>query len=232
MSANVKKNGIRWLVGACILPGLVVYAAPVEVSVASPSRLLALEHKAQESDRYRSQYYELQKTLDEMLALLPQDESAEAGRAASGVGQLSKLLEKASMADGLAREIKEARLELDQVVKQRDSLKDDVKALGSERDQMKQSLGQLQEQATEWEKKKAGLRETINRLLLGEFEYYEVKQGDSIQSIASNPLIYGDPSRAVWIRQANEGRVKHLDNLRQGEMLVVPRFPRNGSYEF
>jgi hypothetical protein len=208
-------------------------AAPVKVSIGTPpSRLQTLERKAQESDRYRTQCNDLQSTLDEMLALLPLDETEEPPDGLSGFGQLSKLLEKAAMADVLSREMKDVRGELEQVVKQRDALVLEVDTLKTERDKAVADLVQLKDESAERTKQIANMRETIERLLLGEFEYYEVKDGDSIQSIAANPMVYGDPSRTTWLRQVNDGRVKHLDHLRPGEMLVVPRFPRNGSYEF
>jgi hypothetical protein len=76
------------------------------------------------------------------------------------------------------------------------------------------------------------LQSTIEQLLTGSFEYYEVKDGDTIESIAALPTIYGDASRSEWIRQANWKRVEDVDHLRPRQMLIIPRFPPNGRYEF
>lgn len=228
------QRGMGWLLGATLLAGVMARAASVEIPVAAPpaSRLQTLERKAKESDRYRVQCHDLQKTLDDMLALIPGEDVLGEVSAYEGFGQLSKLLEKAAMADLMTREMQELRDEFEQVVKQRNALLIEVETLKSERDKAVADRLQEIENAKDRVDKMAALRETIERLLLGEFEYYEVKDGDSLQSIAANPLIYGDPARAAWLRQANSGRVKHLDHLRRGEMLVIPRFPRTGSYEF
>ena len=148
------------------------------------------------------------------------------------VGQLSELLGKASKSDALEQEVRELWRQLDDVRKQISTLKEELAETRTARDEVMEELESFKARAEKWDSVTDGLRETIKRLLLGEFEYYEVKEGDSLQSIASNPLIYGDVSRAAWLRQVNEGLVSHLDKLQPGEVLVVPRFPRNGSYEF
>jgi hypothetical protein len=76
------------------------------------------------------------------------------------------------------------------------------------------------------------LRNTVEQLLMGNFEYYEVRAGDTLESVAAQPTIYGDASRQEWIRQANGKRVEDIDHLRPHQMLIIPRFPPNGRYEF
>jgi len=207
-------------------------AVVAEVPVVAPSRLQVLERKAGEYERCRAQYLELQKTLDGMLALLPANGQGGAAAMELGVGRLSELIEKAAKADVLAHEVDEVRVELDRVQRKFDTLKKEVETARAERDKEAVDFQTYKDEAEKWKTKTAGLRETVERLLLGEFEYYEVKEGDTLLGIAANPLVYGDPARATWLRQVNEDRVKHLDNLRKGEVLIVPRFPRNGSYEF
>lgn len=232
MNVGLSKFPGGWLLGAFTLGGLALQAAPVTISVESPSRLQTLERKAQESDRYRTQCYELQKTMDEMMALLPGDKTQGTPADKPGLGQLSRLLEKAALADVLVRELDEAKSQVKNLTSHRDALLVELAALHAEQLETAESLEKTKTDGEKWESKVAGLRETIERLLLGEFEYYEVKEGDSLQSIASSPMIYGTPERATWLRQANEGRVKRIEHLREGEMLIIPRFPRNGSYEF
>ena len=205
-------------------------SAPVQSAPLQPlSRLQMLEKKAAERDLYLARMRELQKKLDLLTGrsdqLLMDGTDPEFGR-------LSKLKEKATLADQLARQVETIRRDNDLLVQQRDGLREEL-------DSLKETAETFEAREAKWESEKEslleknkGLKETINRLLLGEFEYYEVSNGETLQSIAASPLVYGDASRAGWLRQANEGRVRNLDRLRDGDMLVVPRFPRTGAYEF
>jgi nucleoid-associated protein YgaU len=82
----------------------------------------------------------------------------------------------------------------------------------------------------------AGRMEPTQRALqilrLGNFEYYTVMQGDTCRTIAAKARIYGDADKHMMIRQANRGTVDDLDTLTPGEVLVIPRYPESGSYEF
>lgn len=223
----VKKWGC--LLSAILGIGCAGYAAPVDVVVEAETRLQTLEKKAGERDLYLAQVKQLQ---DELARLKGTGPALKAEPATSGPGLLSQLENKALLADQLAREVAKLQAENKGLTQQRDSLKDDLEAARQERDAAAGKLESQLAQVKTQETLIAGLRETIGRLLLGEFEYYEVKEGETLQTIAANPLVYGDAARALWLRQANEGRVRQLDNLQKGEMLVVPRFPRNGAYEF
>ena len=164
--------------------------------------------------------------------LIDIDEKEEPATVTSGFGRLSELLDKAARADVLARELDELRFEFNRVQRQCDTLKKTVETVENERDQALESIQGIKDEVEKWKTKAAGLRETVEQLLRVPIEYYEVKDGDTLAGIAANPLVYGDPKRAIWLRQANEGKIKYLDNLRPGEVLVVPRFPRDGVYEF
>ena len=72
----------------------------------------------------------------------------------------------------------------------------------------------------------------MDHIRLGKYEYYEIQPGDTCESIAQKPTIYGDSTKSTLIRQANRGGVEDLDNLQPGEMLVIPRFDTSGTYEF
>jgi nucleoid-associated protein YgaU len=76
------------------------------------------------------------------------------------------------------------------------------------------------------------LKKSLDLLRLGQYEYYEIKEGDTVESIAAQPGIYGDAARQTLIRQANRGHVKDLDRLVPGEVVIIPRFPSSGRYEF
>ncbi len=230
--AYLYKYGVAPVFGAALLLCGGVRAMEVKVPVSAPSRLQVLERKANDYERCRAQYVELQKMFDDMLAVVPPTEGGTDAKAKFADGELSVLLEKAATTDALTRELEEIRARFDRLQQQCEALKEEVETCKMEQKKTLDSVQSLKDSAEKWKVKAAGLRETVERLLLGEFEYYEVKEGDTLQGIAANPMVYGDVARATWLRQVNESRVKHLDNLRKGEVLIVPRFPRNGSYEF
>ena len=75
-------------------------------------------------------------------------------------------------------------------------------------------------------------RRALRILRWGNFEYYTVMKGDTCRTIAAKATIYGDAEKFVMIWQANRGTVADLDTLTPGEVLVIPRYPESGSYEF
>jgi hypothetical protein len=218
-----------WVLCGAFLLGVSASAAPIDVVVSNESRLQTLEKKAAERDLYFTQVKELQKELEQLkgkgasIKALPEESSP---------GLLSQLQSKALLADQLSREVVKLQSENRNLIQQRDSLKEELVLNRKERDEAVAKQDGLQDTIQSQQTLISGLRETVGQLLLGKFEYYEVKDGETLQEIAANPLIYGDASRALWLRQVNDGRVRQLDDLQKGEMLVIPRFPRNGAYEF
>ena len=85
----------------------------------------------------------------------------------------------------------------------------------------------LQKNLKDWEKELAKRDQLLAVFRRGAFEYYEVRAGDTLESIAANPMVYGDADRATWIRQANT--VSEKDPLEPGTVLVIPRFPEGTS---
>lgn len=205
-------------------------AAPVEVAVSAPKRLQTLERKASQYDVYRKRYMQIQQTLDEMLAMLGED--GKTPLVESGEGRLADLLERASRANTLAVENEQFRDKYERIKRSNEALQRKMDELRSEFEGSTERIKALEKESKAWKAKALGMRETIDRLLLGQFEYYEIKEGDTLQGIAANPMVYGDPARAVWLRQANRDRLTNPDQLVPGEVLVVPRFPQSGSYEF
>lgn len=222
------------LIGAVLLTGSVTRAAEVTVSEAEkPSGLTDLLKKAEERDHYASMCLELQQRLDKLEA--GNSKPAGPGGLLTGKTQGGRLYDlelRAEKAATLVHDLAAAEKSLVALQKECDETKTELARVSKERDTAQARSETLQDVVDSLNKQAKGLRQTVRRLLLGEFEYYEVKEGDSLASIAANPMIYNDPSRANWLRQANDGRVKDLSNLRTGEMLVIPRFPQNGSYEF
>ena len=63
----------------------------------------------------------------------------------------------------------------------------------------------------------------------GSYEYYEVREGDTLESIAANPMVYGDAGRVAWLKQANT--LPETGVLVPGMVLIIPRFPEGMSYD-
>ncbi len=252
---NEEKNrkrlsaGCILLVGACCCYGEdILQTVPVRPSAkkastrdsrgvveigSTVSRLQELEKKAGERDLYLARTRELQKKLDLLTGRNDHVMMQGCGGGNSPVfGQLSKLKEKATFAEQMSRLVEKLRRENERLIKKCDDLGKELIALSEKSVASSQRVVDFEKKNEKLEEKNLGLQETIGRLLLGEFEYYEVKTGETLHSVAANPLVYGDSSRAGWLRQANEGRVRDLNRLRDGDMLVVPRFPRTGAYEF
>lgn len=78
----------------------------------------------------------------------------------------------------------------------------------------------------------AGLAAANKRLAAGNYEYYEVRKGDTLETIAASKQVYGTAARSEWLRQANWKRVQNIDNLRAGEVLIVPRYPPGADFDY
>lgn len=239
---------IRWIASGALLAGVLCGSARESLqSVAiggSPSgsrfesvsdgnafSLQTLQKKAGERDLYLARMRELQKRVD-LLTGRNDHMMLQGGGKNSAFGQLSRLKEKATLVEKMEREVEKIRLENKHLQKQNEQLLAQVDSSQEKLIVAQGAADDLQRKNEQLKEKNKGLRATISRLLLGEFEYYEVKTGETLQTIAANPMIYGDASRASWLRQANEERVPNINHLRDGDMLIVPRFPRTGSYEF
>ncbi|MFH0880989.1 MAG: hypothetical protein V2A34_14840, partial [Lentisphaerota bacterium] len=92
--------------------------------------------------------------------------------------------------------------------------------------------GLLHKQNTDFEQAQKATQQTLEQFWLGNYEYYEVAEGDTYSSIAAMPEYFNDASKAVWIRQANKSHVQDSEKLQRGEMLIIPRFPPTGRYDF
>jgi chaperonin cofactor prefoldin len=105
-------------------------------------------------------------------------------------------------------------------------------ALQSDMSSFNSRMAALSNMLQEAQANELKLKATVEQLVLGHFEYYEVKRGDTIESIAEKPMIYNDASKAAWLRQANRGKVKDMDHLTEGEMLIIPRFFSSDLFAF
>jgi len=97
---------------------------------------------------------------------------------------------------------------------------------------LKAGASSANQKEDELRKQLQDLTETVDQLKRGNYEYYEVREGDTIESIAALPMIYGDVSKAEQIRQWNKDQVRDLSNLKPGEVLLIPRFKHSGVYQW
>ena len=93
-----------------------------------------------------------------------------------------------------------------------------------EMDRLGKSANSLSGEITKLKKAQEKDRESLKLFQMGKYEYYEIKQGDTCESIAADPAIYGDKTKAQYIRQANYDRVEDLDDLIPGQVLVIPHY--------
>ena len=86
----------------------------------------------------------------------------------------------------------------------------------------------LQNNLAEWERELEKRDQLLSVFRRGTFEYYEVRPGDTLASIAANPMVYGDAARAVWLKQAN-AIPDNKESLDSGMVLIIPRYPEGTS---
>ena len=144
-------------------------------------------------------------------------------------GSLGAVEYRALLAQSLTQQVEEMKGESDGLRKQLEDkealLQDALKSLRESRKEVET----LQKNLSEWEKELAKRDQLLAVFRRGAFEYYEVRAGDTLESIAANPMVYGDADRATWLRQANS--VSDKNSLEPGTVLVIPRFPEGTSSE-
>lgn len=189
-------------------------------------KIKQLEQKAADRDLLAIRIMQLEEELSQAYT------NAAQGRLPSAGSRMRDMETKVKNYDemvGIVRKLKKEKeaLEqrLEQGIQQVNSGKSDLVSVRDQVGAMSNTVRILQEN----EKK---LRATIDQLLLGNFEYYEVKTGDTLESIAGKPMIYDDASKVEWLRQANAGRLKDLEHLKEGDVLIIPHFRVEGPFSF
>lgn len=107
-----------------------------------------------------------------------------------------------------------------------------VQRLESELAEAQDAKSDIEARYSELEATVEPMRTALRTLRLGKYEYYTIKPGDTLESIAAQPMIYGDAAKAALLRQANVGHLSDLDSLIPGEVLLVPRLEGTSRYEF
>ncbi len=198
-----------------------------------PAKLKQLEMKAEDRDFYVKRAKELEMRLSEaemvISNMIRQVESQKPQEASRRIQELER---KALAYDAIVQSVEKKDGTLVNV----STKLSEAERINSE---LRQKVGELESKIAELEGEvkrlkdvEQGLRNTISQMALGNFEYYEVKEGDTLSSIAAKPTVYGDASRAIWLKQANRNWIDDFDFLQPGEVLIVPRFPPAGRYEF
>lgn len=199
----------------------------------SPPKLKILEEKAGDRDNLAKRCKDLEGELAKTRSALSNaSDQTEWVFPRDGSTRLGELERKALAYDGLVTALTRRDRTIAQLTNDLSQVQIQNANMGSEIAALKVQVEALTNSVVELQTREQSLRSTIEQLLTGNFEYYEVKDGDTIETVAAQPTIYGDASRSEWIRQANWKRVEDIEHLRSHQMLIIPRFPPNGRYEF
>ncbi len=199
-----------------------------------PERLKLLEKKATERDTYARKVTELQTELAMAQASISNtEERLNLLNPRINQGRLSGLERKSWDYDRVV-EINEQQTEKILV------LEETIQQLRLESETALANLADTEARYTEltnsiagYEAELTALKEELNQYRLGNYEYYEVrKEGETLDSIAADPLVYKDPAKRVWIEQANQFWISDFSNLPTNTVLIIPRFPPSGTYNW
>jgi LysM repeat protein len=234
------RTSFLWLLVSSVLfgcQGLCLGNTNKTKAVVGPQKLKVLEQKAIDRDLLIKRCEQLENELVE--ASLSSSRAAQVEKSPTSlpvpskdVRKLDELERKAAAYDLLTIEVSKKDTALASVTAALDQAKAQAHELETQIETMQKQIDELNASRDKSLDAEKGLRNTIEELLLGNFEYYEVKKGDTLASIAAQATVYSDESKKGWLRQANRHRVKDPDNLDPDEVLVIPRFPPNGRYEF
>ncbi len=198
------------------------------IAAKGPGRLVELEQKAEERDKLADKCKSLE---DELLSLQQRLGVGDESRPRAGRGRLDSLERKAA--------------QFEQVVLINEAKTEQIRLLSEENEELRLAMAETEEQylilktsldsITQTNQALQGiidsLHQTIDQLLLGNFEYYEVREpGENLASIAGLPMVYGDTNKMNLLIAPNRKRVPDLKALQVGDVLVIPRFPASGKY--
>ena len=144
-------------------------------------------------------------------------------------GQLGAVEYRALLAQSLTQQVDELKAEAAELRKQIEERDRKLREAYDDLAQSRKEADKLRKTIAESEKEMQQREQLLSVFRRGSFEYYEVSPGDTLDSIAANPMVYGDATRATWIRQANTLPDQEL--LVPGMVLIIPRFPDGISYD-
>lgn len=208
-------------------PGSNVASAPVAntVAVAVPNEVSAPE--------LTNKYDKIDKHIEE---LIQQSEKTK-GRSREPVassplyiqGKLQELEKKAFEYNALKSESNDKDAMISDLINALKEARSFINKQRVEMDRLNENINSLSGEVTQLKKEQEKLKESLKIFQMGKYEYYEIKGGDTCESIAADPAIYGNEKEAHHIRQANWANVDDLDNLTPGQILIIPRYPDSAS---
>jgi septal ring factor EnvC (AmiA/AmiB activator) len=145
-------------------------------------------------------------------------------------GSLRDLERRARHAQALAEHVATLQKQLQET---QAALQDALKTIEHNENRMADNEQKIasQSETIESQKRQIQNRDVMLRLFRsGEFEYYQVAEGDTLAAIAANPMVYGDRNRAVWLAYANA--LEENATLTAGTVLIIPRFAEGVQYDF
>jgi predicted ribosome quality control (RQC) complex YloA/Tae2 family protein len=145
------------------------------------------------------------------------------------VGSLSALERRALMAQALVQQVNVLDERVVELRNEIESYRKMINELREELELCRKKITSLEELLAERDKKIEQQRTMLSVFRSGSFEYYEVRNGDTVESIAAQSMIYGDASRAAMIRQANNLSTDAV--LSSGMILIIPRYPEGVLHE-
>ena len=211
---------------------------PAQVQAGEPMRPAAaklrdLEQKASEHDFAVRRSEALQQDVGKLrTALMAAQTQLEEIRSRMSPGRIMDL-EKKSLAYGYLKEqVAAQNKRIGEIERQLAEEKCVTTLMAEENEKLKQSMAGQGKNEDGLKQEIDALKDVVAQLQLGNYEFYEVKDGDTLASIAADPLIYGDSSQAERIRQWNVNRVKDINNLKPHEVLFIPRFKTPGRFDW
>ena len=209
-----------------------------QVQAAEPMRPAAaklrdLEQKASEHDFAVRRSEALQQDVAKLrMALISAQTQLEDIRSRMSPGRILDLEKKALAYGYLKEQVAAQAKRIGEIERQLAEEKCVTTLMAEENDKLKQALAGQGKSEDGLKQEVEALKEVVSQLQLGNYEFYEVKEGDTLTSIATDPLIYGDASQAERIRQWNVKRVKDINNLKPHEVLFIPRFQTTARFDW
>ena len=234
MSKNATTICCLCLMLGFISVGMNVIAEPSTDEFMHPAaKLMEIEQKAMQHDNAVRQNMALQEDVAQLRTSLSAAQTQiNEVKSRYHPGRLLELERKALSYSYLTETVENQKKTIIEVERQLAEEKYLTTIQAQDLEKLKKQIEQSNSRENSLKEQIVRLRETIDQLRMGNYEFYEVKAGDTLETVAALPMIYNDSIKASLIRQANVRRIDDLDNLQQGDVLIIPRFQSSGKYEF
>ncbi len=179
-----------------------------------------------------TQILEMQHHIDELSLLLTTVCARPDTPTQPGVERLQALEKRAQWSDALALELHTANVKIEPLTTELAQQQQLAAELRAKIALLHSRTNELEQSVVDLASKLKPMQDAMQMLRMGNYDYYSVRRGDTCQSIAAQPGIYGDESKHLLIRQANRGQVADLDHLAPDELLIIPRPKGDATHEF